>query len=87
MDIVTALLRSILDVGDGESQATAFEPIDPREEWIVRSAMGLPCSGDNASFRAIAGGGHRYHRWEVVNPKTHQNVVVFFNIDAFQPPN
>jgi len=86
MDVMTALLRSILDAGDGKTEATAYEVISVREEYIVLAAMGLPNFGNaGASRRTVAEGGHQYERWEVRNPKTQADVVVFFNIDAVPP--
>src|ERR1035441_4872635 len=83
LDVATALMRSILDSGDGKAKETAFEVISDREEYATLVALGLPYSGSGVSTSAIEDGGHRYARWDVLNPKTGQNVLVFFNVDAF----
>jgi hypothetical protein len=82
--IALALLRSIKITGDGKTTETAFEVICDREEYLMLSARGLPYSGSNSSVTPLTGDGpHRYERWKVQDPKTGQDVVVFFNIDAF----
>jgi hypothetical protein len=83
--ITLALLRSIMNRGDGKTKETAYEVIGDREEYFVLSALGLPYSPPEASVTHVPDGAHRYERWEVKNPKTGQTVVVFFNIDAFIP--
>jgi hypothetical protein len=84
LDVVTALLRSILRSGDGNTKETAFEVICDREEYVTLVALGLPYLGSGAtSFKAIRDGGHSYERWEVVSPKTGEKRVVFFNVDNF----
>jgi hypothetical protein len=85
MDVLTALFRSILDAGDGKTEATAYEAISVREQYDVLVSMGLPYLGNASSNKSIADGGHRYVRWEVRNPKTQENVMVFFNVDAMPP--
>lgn len=83
-DVTTALMRSILNSGDGKSKETAFEVICTREEYVILSSRGLPYYGSAVtSFRELVDGRHKYERWEVHDPKTHQGVVMFFNIDAF----
>jgi len=85
-DVVTALVRSIFETGDGKAKESAFEVICDREEYFVLGVLGLSYSDPAVSVnRAIGEGTHRYDRWVVQNPKTGQTVVVFFNIDAFSP--
>lgn len=85
-DVTTALTRSIFDSGDGKTKESAFEVICDREEYVMMAALGLPYFGSSVSkTRVAADGPHTYERWEVRNPETGQNAVVFFNIDAFSP--
>jgi len=83
LDVATALLRSILLSGDGATRETAYEVISDREEYLTLVAKGLPYVGSGGSASAIEEGGHRYDRWNVLDPKTGKTVVIFFNTDAF----
>ena len=83
LDVAGALLRSILFSGDGKTKETAFEVIADREEILTLAAKRLPYSGSGVSTSAIEERGHRYDRWEVLDPKTGKTVVIFFNTDAF----
>jgi hypothetical protein len=75
-----------MSTGDGKTVESAFEVICEREEYAVLSALGLTYFGSMVSMTPVnAYGPHHYERWDVQNPKTGQNVVVFFNIDAFSP--
>lgn len=82
-DVTAALLRSILFSGDGKTMETAFEVISDREEYSTLAAKGLPYLGSGVSLSAVEEGGHRYDRWEILDPKTGTTIVVFFNTDAF----
>ena len=82
LEIVTALMRSIMRSGDGKTTATAFEVICDREEYLMLSSLGLPYFGSAvASVRIVKDGPHTYDRWDV--QKSGQKVVVFFNVDNF----
>jgi hypothetical protein len=84
LDVTVALLRSIMSSGDGKSKESAFEVICDREEYYMLTTLGLPYLGSEvASAHVVQDGPHTYDRWEVRNPKTGQNVVVFFNTDQF----
>ena len=83
MDVTAALLRSILLSGDGNTKESAYEVISDREEYSTLAAKGLPYVGPVVSASATEEGGHRYERWEVLDPKTGKAVVIFFNTDAF----
>lgn len=83
LDVTAALLRSILLSGDGNTKETAYEVISDREEYSTLTAKGLPYVGSGTSASAVEEGGHRYDRWEVLDPKTGKPVVIFFNTDAF----
>lgn len=82
LDVATALLRSILFSGDGKTKETAFEVISDREEYSTLVARGLPYRGSGVSTSTVEEGGHRYDRWEILDPRTGKTVV-FFNTDAF----
>ena len=82
MDIVTAEFQSVLTAGDGKTEDTACEVISAREIYAVLAGMSLPQSGEGVSSRSYSSGGHNYSRWEVMNPKTQEKVVIFFNTDA-----
>jgi hypothetical protein len=88
LDVATALMRSIISTGDGKNKESAFEVICDREEYEVLTFLGLPYVGSGvvASVHTGQDGSHTYDRWEVQNPKTGQNAVVFFNIDHFSTP-
>ena len=84
LDVATALMRSIMSTGDGKNKESAFEVICDREEYDVLTSLGLPYFGSGVvSVHTVQDGSHAYDRWEVQNPKTGQNAVVFFNIDQF----
>jgi hypothetical protein len=83
MDVLTALLQSIITSDDGQREATAYEAISVREMYSVMASRNLPYSGDNVvSTRSYTAGGHQIYRYDVKDPKTRQNVVIFFNTDA-----
>jgi hypothetical protein len=81
-DVTTALIRSIYDIGDGKTKETAFEAICRREECAVLAARHLQCSGPGVSSGRVIEGPHQYQKWEMQDPKTQKNTVVFFNVDA-----
>ena len=83
MDVMTALLQSVITSDDGSTEATAYEVISFREIYIVMGSRNLPYSGDSVvSTRTYTVGGHQIYRFEVRDPKTQQNIVIFFNTDA-----
>jgi hypothetical protein len=84
LNVTNGLLQSVSDAGDGKTRETAFEAISKREEYAVLTAIGLPYSRSAvSSIRLVDDGVYRYTRWEVQDPKTGKNAVVFFNIEAF----
>jgi Domain of unknown function (DUF4919) len=83
--ITLELLRSIMATRDGKTKESAYEVICDREEYSVLSALGLPYLPPAASMTPVKDGTHSYERWRVQNPKTGQDVVLYFNIDAFIP--
>lgn len=80
--VTSGLLRSIFKTGDGKSKETAFEVIGTHEERIVMMVLGLPPFGRQA---LSPGKPHNYDIIEVEDPRTKQQVSVYFNIDAFYP--
>jgi len=83
--IALALMRSIMGTRDGKTKESAYEVICDREQYFVLTALGLLYAPPLASPTHVSDGPHRYERWQVKNPKTSEDVVVFFNIDAFTP--
>lgn len=82
LNVVLGLLRSIMASGDGRTKQTAYEVIGTREEWMTLTSMHLPYVGSGVvGVSQVPDGPHRYSRWEVLNPKTGQTVVVFFQTD------
>jgi hypothetical protein len=82
-DVAAGLLHSILSTGDGKTKESAFEVIGTFEEHVVMAVLGLPPLGPQA---LIPGKPHSYDILKVKDPKTGQEVSVYFNIDAFYPP-
>ena len=83
MDVMMALLQSVITSDDGGTEATAYEVISFREMYCVMASRNLPYGGDDVvSTRSYTAGGHQIYRYEVRDPKTQQNIVIFFNTDA-----
>jgi len=80
--ITSALIRSIMNTGDGNTKETAFEVAGTQEEHIVLAVLGLPPFGNQS---LISGKPHSFDVIEVEDPKTGNKVSVYFNIDAFYP--
>lgn len=86
LDVTTALIRSIMNSGDGKTKESAFEVICDREEYDTLAALGLPYFGPTVTWvGGLKDGPHTFEKFQVQNPKTGQNVTVFFNIDNFSP--
>jgi hypothetical protein len=84
MDTVTALFESILTAGDGKTEETAYEVISIREVYEVLAGKGLPQYGKGVVSppHLYSAGSHKYSRWEVMDPRRQEKVVIFFNTDA-----
>jgi hypothetical protein len=81
--VAEALVRSILETGDGNTRETAFEVISNREEIVMLVTKGLPYAGpDVSAVTTLTEGGHKYDRWELNRAGTQEPVTVFFNLDA-----
>ncbi len=85
LDVTKALVRSILTSGDGKTKETAYQVISDREEYFAITALGLPYLGPGNSATTTQDAGHSYDRWEIRDPRTGKNVVLFFDVDAFSP--
>ena len=81
-DVTSALIRSILDSGDGKTKETAFEVIGTFEEYTTMSVLGFPRPSAQS---LIPGKPHSYDYLEVVDPKSGAKTGVYFRIDAFYP--
>ncbi len=75
--IVTSLLKSITDSGDGKSLDTAFVVISTDEEYALFNVLGLRPTNQ----ALVADKDHHYDKMTAVNPKTEETVVYYFNID------
>ncbi len=75
--IARGLIDSILQSGDGKSEASAFVVIQVAEEYSMLRLLGLRPS----SQALIHAQGHSYDRFETKSNDTGQQVVVFFNVD------
>jgi hypothetical protein len=84
LQVTTALMHSILNSRDGKTKESAFEVICDREELAILSSLGLPSSGQGVSASTIEDSGHRYVKTEIRRSQS-EDIVVFFNIDAFVP--
>ncbi len=83
LDVTKALLRSILESGDGKTMETAYQVICDREEYDTLTSLGLRYFGPMVSEVAVQEHGHAYDRFEITNSVDGQSRPIFFNIDAF----
>jgi hypothetical protein len=75
--VFQGLLNSIMQSGDGKSFQTAYEVVTVHEEYVVLRAMGLMPSEQSMAKK----NGHSYDVMKAVNPKSNENVTLYFNID------
>ena len=71
------LIDSILQSGDGKSEASAFVVIQIAEEYSLLGVLGLRPSNQ----ALIHAQGHSYDRFDAKANDTGQQAVVFFNVD------
>jgi hypothetical protein len=75
---VNAIVKSILDSGDGKSAKTAWFTVDPNEEYfIIRIVMGMQPKSQALSTQD----GHEYDKMIVVDDKGAEQVL-WFNTDT-----
>jgi hypothetical protein len=87
LDVVSGLVRSILDSGDGLTRTTAFEIVCDREIYVTLTAVGMPYLGPGVTYSNILDyGGHKYQRVTSRDPKSGKEVDLYFNIDAYSLP-
>jgi tetratricopeptide (TPR) repeat protein len=85
--IFNALLDSIQRSGDGKTPETAWFVVTISEEYaLLQTRLGL-----QQNVQALVNqNGHAYDRLEVVNPKTNEKQVLWFNTDfdlgQYHPP-
>jgi len=78
-DIADGLIKSIQDSGDGKSRKTAYVVVSVTEEYTLLKVLGL-----KPKKQSLTGeDGHKYDMLEVVDKKTAEPSVVYFNIDTF----
>lgn len=76
--ILKAIVKSILDSGDGKSAATAWFTVDPSEEYFLIGAY----LGDTPKAQALVNqNGHSYDRMTVVD-RDGKEQVLWFNTDT-----
>lgn len=75
--VADGLIKSILNSGDGKSQATAFIVIDTHEEYVILRVFGL-MPGTQSLIHA---NGHHYDRMDATDPQTKKEFTLYFNID------
>jgi len=83
LEVTTALLRSILESGDGKTTQTAYQVICDREEYDTLTSLGLRYFGPMVSQTAVHENGHTFDRFEITNSVDGRSRFIFFNIDAF----
>ncbi len=71
------LIDSILQSGDGKSEASAFVVVEVAEEYSLLRVLGLRPSNQ----ALIHAQGHSYDRFDTKANDTGQQAVVFFNVD------
>lgn len=86
LSVVTGLLGSILQRGDGKTTATAYQVISDREVYFTLSGLNLPYSGPSVSTLPVTEDGRHYDKWDVVDPKTGKRVTLYFNVDLLTAP-
>jgi hypothetical protein len=76
--IVDAIVRSILDSGDGKSAKTAWFTVDPSEEYfIIGAVLGM----QPKSQALVSQAGHAYDKMTVMDDKGAEQVL-WFNTDT-----
>lgn len=75
--VATGLISSILNSGDGKSLETAYEVLSIREEKAILKVLGYQLM----RTALISQDGHSYDRMEVVNRKTGEGHILYFNVD------
>jgi hypothetical protein len=76
--IVTAILKSITDTGDGKSPATAWVTVDPSEEYFVISTI---FGAEPKAQALVQQNGHAYDRMTITD-QDNKEQVLWFNTDA-----
>jgi hypothetical protein len=76
--VVDAIVKSILDSGDGKSAKTAWFTVDPSEEYfVIRIVMGMQPKAQ----ALVSQDGHAYDKMTVVDDKEAEHVL-WFNTDT-----
>ena len=75
--VFQSMRKSISDSGDGKTMEAAFVVISTDEEYALFNYLGLRPT-DQALVKEK---GHSYDKMTVVDPKTNETVVYYFNID------
>jgi len=75
--IAHGLIQAIFQTGDGKTAETAWEVLTVHEEYIILGVLGL----QPGSQSLVHKGKHNYDVLEPTDPKTHEKVTLYFNID------
>lgn len=75
--VAKGLINSILNSGDGKSEETAYVVISTEEEYVILRVFGL-MPGKQSLLNEKE---HDYDLLEAIDPKTKQQVKLYFNID------
>jgi tetratricopeptide (TPR) repeat protein len=77
-DLLKGLIQSIQNSGNGESPATAFVVISTDEEYfLLEQVFGLQVLRQEL----VEAHGHWYDKMTAVDPETHKQRTLYFNID------
>ncbi len=75
--IAHGLIQAIFQTGDGKTAETAWQVLTVHEEYVVLGVLGL----QPGSQSLVHKGKHSYDVLEPTDPKTHEKVTLYFNID------
>lgn len=75
--IAHGLIQAIFQTGDGKTAETAWQVLTVHEEYIIIGVLGL----QPGSQSLVHKGKHSYDVLEPTDPKTHEKVTLYFNID------
>jgi hypothetical protein len=77
LTVFHGLVKSILDSGDGKKMETAWLVVDTDEEYLVLRVLGLKVGSQSLRGKD----GHSYDELDVHDPKSGNDLKLFFNID------
>lgn len=75
--VAGGLIDSIMASGDGTTPETALVVVNTHEEYVLMRALGLHVGKQSL----IRNAGHSYDRFDAVDPKSGNGLVLYFNVD------